>query len=382
MERFLKGIIAVALLVVLGSLGFMGYKIMAGDSGAPLMPLTHRSVVDAMAELEKMGLKARIETERSSFPEGTVISQSPQPGVKVRSDTIVTLKVSGGTSRVQLPDLRGLLVDEAVRQLSAAGFRVGDQIHVTSDKPAGTVIAQEPAAPGSVPLTQPISLMVSTGASSGGGVVVPDMVQRPYDEAVNLLQSSGLKAGRQEEYAPNTPEGMVLAMSPRAGSSVPSGARVTLTVASHNGQLAVEEQAPAADQPAATPSDGNSDGSEPAPATDPSAGAAAQTAEGAAQASAAVPTLDVKPAAEQPAESGPTAAEQTSASKTARIRYQVPPVSGMTVKVEMTDAKGTRTLVERQAKSGELLKVDAPYEGSAMVTIYLGGEFVWQDRYQ
>jgi serine/threonine-protein kinase len=46
------------------------------------------------------------------------------------------------------------------------------------------------------------------------------------------------------------------------------------------------------------------------------------------------------------------------------------------------DKNGTRVLLDRPANAGEYISLDAPYEGQSSVTIYLGGEFVWQDRYQ
>ena len=38
-------------------------------------------------------------------------------------------------------------------------------------------------------------------------------------------------------------------------------------------------------------------------------------------------------------------------------------------------------LKDGTAKSGEYISLNVPYSGEARVTIYLGGEFVWQDRY-
>lgn len=88
--------------------------------------------------------------------------------------------------------------------------------------------------------------------------------------------------------------------------------------------------------------------------------------------------------AQKPEESGQTPKPQPKEqAKTAQIRYQVPPlVRPMTVRVEIIDDNGTRTLLDRQARSGEYIVLDAPYAGEAAVTIYLGGEFVWQDRYR
>ena len=38
--------------------------------------------------------------------------------------------------------------------------------------------------------------------------------------------------------------------------------------------------------------------------------------------------------------------------------------------------------IARKVKAGENIRINAPYVGEAVVTIYLGGNFVWQDRYK
>ncbi|MDR1977776.1 MAG: CsgG/HfaB family protein [Synergistaceae bacterium] len=68
--------------------------------------------------------------------------------------------------------------------------------------------------------------------------------------------------------------------------------------------------------------------------------------------------------------------------KFARIRYKVPPLArSLAFKIELVDPSGTRVILDRGTRSGEYISIDAPYSQECVVTIYLGGEFVWQDRY-
>ncbi|MBR0043666.1 MAG: serine/threonine protein kinase, partial [Synergistaceae bacterium] len=72
-----------------------------------------------------------------------------------------------------------------------------------------------------------------------------------------------------------------------------------------------------------------------------------------------------------------------SGSKTARFRYQVPPlVTPMDVRIELTDPAGRRTLLNRQARSGENISLEAKYDKECLITIFLGGEMVGQQRYR
>ena len=75
-------------------------------------------------------------------------------------------------------------------------------------------------------------------------------------------------------------------------------------------------------------------------------------------------------------------AVQGTPKKTAKIRYQVPPLSKpLSIKIDMKDSSGTHVLKDGIAKSGEYISMNAPYSGEAVITILLGGDFVWQDRF-
>jgi serine/threonine-protein kinase len=71
---------------------------------------------------------------------GVVISQDPAGGTAKRN-SVVTLVVSSGPAVVEVPDVRGLSIDDAQQKLEDAGFRV----KVRSLR-IGNVIAQSPKA--------------------------------------------------------------------------------------------------------------------------------------------------------------------------------------------------------------------------------------------
>ena len=92
------------------------------------------------------------------------------------------------------------------------------------------------------------------------------------------------------------------------------------------------------------------------------------------------PAAAVQPA--QPKQQPQQPAQPSGPQKTAKVRYQVPPLAKpLSLKIELMDEYGTRVLKDGTAKSGEYISMNVPYSGEARVTIYLGGEFVWQDRY-
>ena len=85
------------------------------------------------------------------------------------------------------------------------------------------------------------------------------------------------------------------------------------------------------------------------------------------------PSTPAAPSTPAPASSG--------GNKTARIRYVVPPIARpMELRIELTDPAGKRTVMNKQVRSGESINATAKYSQECMISIYLGGEFVWQER--
>ncbi len=61
----------------------------------------------------------------NTFEQGAVISQSPTPGTLLEEGELLTVDVASGPLLVQLPQVVGLAVNDAVELLEANGFVVG-----------------------------------------------------------------------------------------------------------------------------------------------------------------------------------------------------------------------------------------------------------------
>lgn len=366
MQKLFKLTLVLLILVIAGSGIVAFYTIFFGGKDVAVPGLTGSPVVDAVSLTEKMGLLVRIDKVDSIQPAGVVISQWPEPGARVQKGKIVILKVSKGGDRQPLPDVRGLEYGQAVTRLQESGFDVGDVVRIHSDsRPAGVIVAQSPASPVMVPPGRRVDLLVSLGPPrTGGMIVVPDVLERTEQIARQIIVQSGLKVGTvRYEYTYMTPAGMVMNMEPKPGRTLPPDSTVNIVVATgKKPEEAPKPQAPVqpAEEPVAT---SPPTGGIPAPPVDPVA-----------------PT---PPAASPPQEAPAPAPAPAQGDKIARVRYQVPPLAqSMQVRIEIVDKNGTRVLLDRPANAGEYISLDAPYEGQSSVTIYLGGEFVWQDRYQ
>jgi len=382
-------VLVILVMLISGSVAF--YTVFFGGKDLVIPPLREMSVLDAVDEAERIGLEVKIEQIDSSIPSGTVLAQWPEPGTKVRRDKSIILKVSKGGNRKGVPDLRGMESAQAVRKIEELGFGAGDILKIHDDsRPAGTVIAQNPAAPAMTGNERKIELLVSLGpVPRDGRIPVPDIAQRDEQGAKNLLVESGLRFGGVEYVSTqNTPEGMVMSTKPRAGAMVKQGSSVQLVVATNRAAPAPKKTEPR-EQPqpsetlappattvevAETPRQiGPAGPVKPVltPKQQELAGATGLTEPSATQ--GAPGTSQVS----SPAQTGPAA------TGTAKVRYQVPPLTKpLGLKIEMVDATGTKHLLGRDVKGGEFISLDAPFVREGVVTIYLGGEFVWQERYK
>ena len=224
--KLLRWAVVLALLVILisGSVAF--YTVFFGGKDLVVPPLREMSVLDAVESAERMGFEVKIEQVDSSVPAGTVLAQWPDPGAKVRRDKTVILKVSKGGNRRALSDLRGMEQKQAARAIEEQGFVVGEVLRIHDDaRPAGSVVAQNPASPAMVEGDRKIDLLVSMGpVPRDGKIPVPDIAQRDEGTARELLQQAGLRVGGVEYVnTQQTPSGMVMGTKPKAGAMVRQG---------------------------------------------------------------------------------------------------------------------------------------------------------------
>lgn len=161
-------------------------------------------------------------------PAGTVTSQSPLAGAVVKRLRSIHLGVNTPPAAAVLPDLLGMREREAVARAASLNLPLGRTEYRPSDRPAGTVVAQEPAGGMRLGEGTALDLVVSSG-SQRQPVVLPDLVGTDVDAAVQQLKQLGF--GRVETL----PSGVsfaqpraVVSMRPAAGQEVAPGTPVLL----------------------------------------------------------------------------------------------------------------------------------------------------------
>jgi serine/threonine-protein kinase len=396
----------IALLVLLGS-SFIALRIIFvddEDKDVVVPDLLEANALEASNRLQSVGLLARIDQVDSSQPSGVVVSQAPAAGEKIQRGKSVIVRASRGGNQTMIPDVRGKEFTEAVRELDTAGFKISAVIRVSDQlKPSGTVMAQNPASPATVVTTRMVDLLVSKGGSNRGEMAqVPDLKGQSEALARQIIEQSDLSVGQVALVETDqVPVGTVLHTQPRAGARVQSGGAVKLFIAKPVDGSAVSNAATPGEQSnavlrpreiAARPENSGAvidTGSSrpmapeipvwtPGAPTNPQA----PSASGTPNASSSSNTNAQNASGRAPAGGQTPAVQPAPLGKVAKIRYQVPPLARpLSLRITISDQSGTRVLREQQTNGGEYFSMDAPYSGSATVAVQLGGERVWQERY-
>ena len=223
-------------LLLLAAAGFAGWyvftKIQDQLSANATVPVPNVVGIErrlAEQKIEAAGLKPKVERSASKeVKAGIVISQNPDGGVRIQKGDQVTIVVSTGVPKTTVPDVVGMDYADAVDALNQAHLNARKR-EVFSKKPAGQVVAQNPAAQEVVPEDSTIVLKVSKGQET---VSVPEVVGRSEADATAILHGAGFAVQSVSSPSDTTPQGIVTAQSPNAGTEATKGSTVTITVSS------------------------------------------------------------------------------------------------------------------------------------------------------
>ena len=156
---------------------------------------------------------------------GSVVSTDPPVGDELRSGTLIDLVVSKGPKPVRLANYAGSPADEVTAELEAAGLVVTSTDEFSSAYSEGLVISTSPGKGERVPVGGSVALVVSKGPPP---VEVPYLIDMKRDDAVYALQQLGLNVKINEP--PFTPLNRVISQDPPAGTLIPQGSTVTITI--------------------------------------------------------------------------------------------------------------------------------------------------------
>lgn len=126
----------------------------------------------------------------------------------------------------RIPDLSGLSsLDEVRSALERNELALGDVTEVDSRQPAGVVVSQQPGPGGTAIPGEAVSISIASGFNA-----VPETRGAPARDATTIARRAGFAVEIIETNAPGAPAGAVIDQSISAGTRLPVGTVITLTV--------------------------------------------------------------------------------------------------------------------------------------------------------
>ena len=159
------------------------------------------------------------------IPKGYVIGSEPKAGSQVKRGAGIKILVSKGIEQIALTSYVGKTGEQALNELVDAGFKVYPKYEFSETVPMGAVITQDPSDAKDYPKYTKINLVISKGSAF---VFIPNLYSLTESKAKSTLAALDLNVTVKRMGSKAIKK--VTAISPKIGSKVLRGSKVTITV--------------------------------------------------------------------------------------------------------------------------------------------------------
>jgi len=239
-SRFFRGLgffaYAVFLCIVFGLAAYTSFSLFVRSGVTTVPGLKGLSRTEATHRLADQGLQLRRVEERGRYddrvPAGHVVQQSPDARTLVKRGSNVTVILSLGPQRVEVPELDGRSLPAAQAALSGSGLGLGRILGAFArGVQPGTVLEQDPDPGAEIAPTAGVDLLLAMPAQ-GERFLMPDLIYRDYESVRPLFEKRGFHFGsvKFERYE-GVAAGIVLRQFPLPGHPVTRDDAISLVVA-------------------------------------------------------------------------------------------------------------------------------------------------------
>ena len=221
-----------ALLVLLGFF-YWGRNEKVGEIKMPDLVGMAYDEVKAMDEYKKFNFVIEERTLTDDYAAGVIYSQNIQPGITVKENRTVKIKVSDGYKTLEVPDLTGKDISAAEQILFDMGLDYTVRTQNEENVPVDQVIKTDPPAGTQIEKNTQIVIYVSRGQTQSVSKV-PAVVGLDKDTAREKLEAAGLVVSITEVDSDKAP-GIVVEQSLKANEYIKEGDSITLEVSNGSG---------------------------------------------------------------------------------------------------------------------------------------------------
>ena len=216
--------VALMVLVVIGSTWWVT---LGRYTDAPSLVNMTKEQAQLYAQQNNFELRYGDGSYSETIPKDTVVGQEPEPDEQVVNGGTITLSLSLGKERFQVPDLTGLELAAARGELDQTNLQLKEGPGQYSDTvPEGAVISTNPTVGTELKRGDTVTVTVSKGRAP---IRIPDLSGRNINDARAELQRLGLTAVERYKDSDQAAD-TVIGQSPKAGTGAAPDDEVTLDV--------------------------------------------------------------------------------------------------------------------------------------------------------
>ncbi|HEX5541587.1 MAG TPA: Stk1 family PASTA domain-containing Ser/Thr kinase [Micromonospora sp.] len=231
----------IAALVVLGLVAAVGGWWFGVGRYTDAPPLVNLPRAAAEAEAAKGGFTLRWADPRhdENVDKNVVLQQDPAVGARIVKGGAITLILSLGPERYEVPDVVGKTYDLAAADLERVKLTVKrGPDRFNDDMPAGVVISVKPEPGTEVKPGDEVTVTVSKGRAP---ITVPNLIGKNIAEARTILAQLDLVPRETYKEDHNKAKDEVIGQSPADGSGVEKGAEIKLDISTGPPMVAVPQ---------------------------------------------------------------------------------------------------------------------------------------------
>jgi beta-lactam-binding protein with PASTA domain len=228
---------AAVIAIVFGLAAYTSFSLFVRSGVTTVPSVVGMTRADAAAVLADQGLRVRDAEEKGRYdekiPMGRIARQNPDPRTLVKRGRPVTIVLSKGPRRVEVPELYGKTLPAAQAAISGQGLSLGRILSAfaTDRQSPGSVMEQDPDPADAVAPATGVDLLLALPAP-GERYVMPDLVYRDYEQVRPYFEQLGFKFGNVKfERYEGVAAGVILRQFPLPGHPVTRDDSISLVVA-------------------------------------------------------------------------------------------------------------------------------------------------------
>lgn len=229
-------IISVAIIALAGILFLLKPLFMNTGDVLEIPDLTGMTYEEAALAAERASegdIEFKVIVDKSEYSEekkNTIISQSPEGGMKIKRSREIKVVISLGPVAIELENYVGKDYEEVEKALKKKGLKVVLEFEENDSYDEGKIFKQLPTKGTKLAEGDEVTLYVAEGAKN---TYVPNVLGKKLEDAMLAIESNNLKVGKiTEEESDSYEKGEVCRQSLSANTTVPEGTEIDLCISS------------------------------------------------------------------------------------------------------------------------------------------------------